>query len=114
MEETPEEKAMRLDFIEWAKNQPLNLQEQDECSRADSVKASNPNENNDKASSIFDLAYVRSIYNECLNSQSSLIKFNDTILGIGAGQIIPKTTRVCDVRTVFTTCTIIWFISTTI
>ena len=37
MEETPEEKAMRLDFIEWAKNQPLNLQEQDECSRAVSV-----------------------------------------------------------------------------
>ena len=25
MEETPEEKAMRLDYIEWAKNQPLNL-----------------------------------------------------------------------------------------
>ena len=25
MEETTEEKAMRLDFIEWAKNQPLNL-----------------------------------------------------------------------------------------
>jgi hypothetical protein len=39
MEETPEEKAMRLDFIEWAKNQPYNLHEQDECSRADSVKA---------------------------------------------------------------------------
>ena len=37
MEETPEEKAMRLDFIEWSKNQPLNLQEQDECSRAVSV-----------------------------------------------------------------------------
>ena len=37
MEETPEEKAMRLDFIEWAKNQPWNLEEQDQCSRADSV-----------------------------------------------------------------------------
>jgi len=37
MEETPEEKAMRLDFIEWAKNQPYNLHEQDECSRAYSV-----------------------------------------------------------------------------
>ena len=35
--ETPEEKAMRLDFIEWAKNQPYNLHEQDECSRAYSV-----------------------------------------------------------------------------
>ena len=37
MEGTLEEKAMRLDFIEWAENQPLNLQKQDECSRADSV-----------------------------------------------------------------------------
>ena len=37
MEETPEEKAIHLDFIEMAKNQPLNLQEQDECSRAVSV-----------------------------------------------------------------------------
>ena len=37
MEETPEEKAIHLDFIEWANNQLLNLQEQDECSRADSV-----------------------------------------------------------------------------
>ena len=37
MEETTEEKAMRLDFIEWAKNQPWNLEEQDQCSRADSV-----------------------------------------------------------------------------
>ena len=36
MEETPEEKAMRLDFIEWAKNQPWNLEEQDQSSRADS------------------------------------------------------------------------------
>ena len=37
MEGTLEEKAMRLDFIEWAENQPVNLQKQDECSRADSV-----------------------------------------------------------------------------
>ena len=37
MEGTLEEKAMRLDFIEWAKNQPWNLEEQDQCSRADSV-----------------------------------------------------------------------------
>ena len=36
-EETPEEKAMRLDFIEWAKNQPWNIEEHDQCSRADSV-----------------------------------------------------------------------------
>ena len=28
-EETPEEKAMRLDFIESAKTQPWNLEEQD-------------------------------------------------------------------------------------
>ena len=36
LEETPEEKVMRLDFIEWAKNQPCNLEEQDQSSRADS------------------------------------------------------------------------------
>ena len=36
MEETPEEKAMHLDFIEWAKNQPWNLEEQDQSSHADS------------------------------------------------------------------------------
>ena len=29
VDETPEEKAMRLDFKEWAKNQPWNLEEQD-------------------------------------------------------------------------------------
>ena len=29
LEETPEEEAMRLDFIEWAKNQPWNLEEKD-------------------------------------------------------------------------------------
>ena len=29
LEETPEEKAMRLDFIEWSKKQPWNLEEQD-------------------------------------------------------------------------------------
>ena len=29
LEETPEEKAMRLDFIESAKTQPWNLKEQD-------------------------------------------------------------------------------------
>jgi len=27
MEETPEEKVMRLDYIEWAKNQPWNQEE---------------------------------------------------------------------------------------
>ena len=29
LEETPEEKAMRLDYLEWAKTQPWNLEEQD-------------------------------------------------------------------------------------
>ena len=29
LEETPEEKEMRLDYIEWAKKQPWNLEEQD-------------------------------------------------------------------------------------
>ena len=29
MEETPEEKVMRLDFIEWAEKQSWNLEDQD-------------------------------------------------------------------------------------
>ena len=29
LEETPEEKAMRLDYLEWAKIQPWNLEEKD-------------------------------------------------------------------------------------